>query len=237
MNTKVCSKCKIEKPLSEFHKDKSKSDGLVIKCKQCSAEYARVYYKINKDKIRKREYKYRESHKSERREYWSKYRELHKEEIQEKTKKYNKSKARKKNSQKYYNTHKKEVYARNREYLKAHPEKYPEYRKKYNQSELGRIAIQKANHIKRALKFKAKIENFKPSEVFKRDDYICQLCGIKTRPDFKNKHHLKRPELDHIIPLSKGGEHSRQNTQCLCRQCNMKKHNKTDFGDQLRMFG
>ncbi|MBU2249718.1 MAG: HNH endonuclease, partial [Gammaproteobacteria bacterium] len=66
--------------------------------------------------------------------------------------------------------------------------------------------------------------------------YICQLCGVKTRPDIKNQYHPKRPELDHIVPLSLGGEHTKQNTQCLCRQCNMTKNN-TGVGDQLRLFG
>jgi hypothetical protein len=37
-NKKICSKCKIEKDKSEFHKDKSKKDGLDFLCKQCIKE-------------------------------------------------------------------------------------------------------------------------------------------------------------------------------------------------------
>lgn len=35
---KRCSKCKEEKELSEFHKDKQKSDGLYSSCRSCMAE-------------------------------------------------------------------------------------------------------------------------------------------------------------------------------------------------------
>jgi 5-methylcytosine-specific restriction endonuclease McrA len=28
------------------------------------------------------------------------------------------------------------------------------------------------------------------------------------------------PELDHIVPVSRGGLHTYENTQCLCRSCN-----------------
>lgn len=52
---KVCNKCKIEKPITEFYKRKPKKDGRKDSidgyrswCKQCDSEYA----KINKDKLR-----------------------------------------------------------------------------------------------------------------------------------------------------------------------------------------
>jgi len=50
---KKCTKCKIEKELSEFHKNKTKPDGYAYWCKECKSEY-RVQYNIkNKEKIRK----------------------------------------------------------------------------------------------------------------------------------------------------------------------------------------
>jgi hypothetical protein len=39
MKTKICSKCGIEKELSEFGKDKHNIDGLSYKCKECKNEY------------------------------------------------------------------------------------------------------------------------------------------------------------------------------------------------------
>lgn len=47
---KTCTKCKIEKSLDNFHKDKLTNDGLGYKCKNCVKEYDLVYKSKNKDK-------------------------------------------------------------------------------------------------------------------------------------------------------------------------------------------
>ena len=72
-------------------------------------------------------------------------------------------------------------------------------------------------------------------KVFKRDGWKCQLCGKKLKPKDRGKFIDNAPELDHIIPWAKGGEHSYRNTQCTCRKCNGDKNDK-ELG-QLRMFG
>ena len=47
MDTKVCSKCKQEKPLSEFHCYNRREETHYSQCKKCKAEYKRQ----NKDKL------------------------------------------------------------------------------------------------------------------------------------------------------------------------------------------
>lgn len=49
--------------------------------------------------------------------------------------------------------------------------------------------------------------------IFKRDGYMCQICG-KKRIDGVEL------EVDHIIPISKGGETTMDNLQTLCKRCN-----------------
>lgn len=62
METKVCSKCKIEKTLLEFRKTKSSKDGHHYSCKACDkiyrtktkehiVEWSRDYYLKNRDRI------------------------------------------------------------------------------------------------------------------------------------------------------------------------------------------
>lgn len=46
---KKCTKCKIEKELSEFNKDKSRKDGLQPRCKSCVKQYNKQYYNQNAD--------------------------------------------------------------------------------------------------------------------------------------------------------------------------------------------
>ncbi len=56
-------------------------------------------------------------------------------------------------------------------------------------------------------------------KIFKRDDFKCQNCD--RQEDL---------ELDHIIPLSQGGEDSESNMQTLCKTCNLKKMHTQKVG-------
>ena len=62
-------------------------------------------------------------------------------------------------------------------------------------------------------------------KVFNRDGWKCKGCGCDTPIELMGTNHDDAPELDHVIPLSKGGEHNMLNTQCLCRTCNKLKSN------------
>lgn len=55
-------------------------------------------------------------------------------------------------------------------------------------------------------------------KIKNRDNYTCKNCGISERDE---KHLLL--EIDHIIPLSKGGITSEDNLQTLCWKCNRSK--------------
>lgn len=50
---KKCSKCKLEKDLSEFNKNKGKADGYNSFCRVCHGEHNRTYYSLNSEKQRK----------------------------------------------------------------------------------------------------------------------------------------------------------------------------------------
>ena len=53
-------------------------------------------------------------------------------------------------------------------------------------------------------------------EVFKRDGYRCCECGAS-----KDETSL---EIDHIVPVARGGTNDIDNLQTLCRECNRMKH-------------
>ena len=78
-------------------------------------------------------------------------------------------------------------------------------------------------------------KRFNPINVLVRDGWRCQLCGKKLKPKHRGTYRDDAPELDHIIPLAQGGEHSKRNTQCACRKCNQKKG--STLRGQLLLFG
>lgn len=59
-------------------------------------------------------------------------------------------------------------------------------------------------------------------EIFHRDNWICQLCGLGIDPALTAPN-LWSASLDHIIPLARGGRHSRANTQASHAICNSRK--------------
>lgn len=77
-------------------------------------------------------------------------------------------------------------------------------------------------HLRRAQKLDLPAESFDSREVYERDGWICGLCG-KPVPQDATFPAKSSASLDHIMPLSRGGHHVRENTQCSHLGCNMRK--------------
>lgn len=97
----------------------------------------------------------------------------------------------------------------------------------------GECKLASEKRIKRTARLKRKVsqraatvESVDPFKVFDRDGWRCQLCRCKTPKSKRGTYNNNAPELDHIIPLAKGGDHSYLNTQCCCRSCNAIKSDK-----------
>lgn len=72
----------------------------------------------------------------------------------------------------------------------------------------------------------AKSSKFSRRKVYKRDNYICQYCS-------KAIYDHEECTLDHVMPRSRGGDTSWENTVLACVKCNFKKANKTPTEAQM----
>ncbi len=88
MKTKICTKCKKEKELTEFKKKKDCKLGVNPTCKCCEAKQGRKYYKANKDKVNARKTRYYEANKRKMAKMYEEYRESNKEDRLKYSKKY-----------------------------------------------------------------------------------------------------------------------------------------------------
>ena len=85
------------------------------------------------------------------------------------------------------------------------------------QSEIS-AKIEKTGHSKTQ---RSAMTNDLREAIKKRDNYTCCICGNSV---FKEPNLLL--EVDHIVPVSKGGKTEASNLQTLCWRCNRKKSNK-----------
>lgn len=55
-------------------------------------------------------------------------------------------------------------------------------------------------------------------QVYHRDKFKCRYCGVSNNS--------VKCQIDHIIPVSKGGTNDIDNLCLACKNCNLKKYNK-----------
>ncbi len=215
---KWCNQCKRELDDSKFARCSRNNDGLQSWCKKCKA----ANYQKNKEEIllkEKEDYHNNKEHYSMKAK---KYYQRNKEKIKKKAKEYrdkNKSYLEKwfkkhyKNNKEYYSKHHKKYYRENKDKLKEKQREYlrtPEGKEVWKRSKLKRR--------RKLSSVECTLTGQQWEDIKKDQDYTCNMCG------------KKEPEVeltqDHILPLSRGGNHTKENIQALCRSCNAKKSNK-----------
>lgn len=68
---------------------------------------------------------------------------------------------------------------------------------------------------------RAKLNDSLRYDIMRRDNFTCQLCGSTAKDGVKL-------HVDHIIPVSKGGETIESNLRTLCDRCNLGKRDKIE---------
>lgn len=86
------------------------------------------------------------------------------------------------------------------------------------------IAMRNANYALRKDVIR-KGDKITISELMRRDNSVCHLCGKKTRWG-QGPLGSMYPTIDHLVPISKGGEHTWQNVALACRRCNISRGNR-----------
>ena len=255
METKVCTKCDVEKNICEFYVDKQKKFGLSSDCKVCRKKIVKDYKEKNPDKVKQskqREYvknieKYRNRNKkwkNENTKYMVNYLKIY----------YNKNKEQLLEKQKkYYKSNKDNILKKSQEYVKNNYEKISKsqkkHRDKYKEKLQKYINQYKKKRRQTDIIFKLR-ENLshRTREIFKyfnteKKDKTFEIVGCT--PVFL-KMHLENQfidgmgwdnrgewHIDHIIPLSSAKTEDEiyklchyTNLQPLWAEDNLKKSNK-----------
>lgn len=87
-------------------------------------------------------------------------------------------------------------------------------------------------HRRRARIRQSPWERFNKGEIYERDGWRCGICSKPVSKRLAYPHPMSAT-LDHVIPLSKGGGHTRSNVQCAHFMCNSLKADRG--GGQLNI--
>jgi hypothetical protein len=98
----------------------------------------------------------------------------------------------------------------------------------------GNVARARARRLRHAQTW----DGITDEEILERDGWRCQIPGCKRRPirrDVKYPH-LRSKSIDHIVPLSLGGDDTAVNKRAAHLGCNMARGNQVGF-EQTALFG
>jgi 5-methylcytosine-specific restriction endonuclease McrA len=199
----------------DFAKNKNHPDGLHFECKDCG----RAYRAERRELINERNRLYRLNNKEKTKQYWK---NRYNQNIEQELKRS--ADYRKKNPEKVKETQKR--------YYKNNLEKVAEYRKKQSakpeykikQKEAVRACRKRKPQQYRAYAHKRRAKIKGNGGSYTAQQWI-DLCNFYGNICLCCKRKLPL-EVDHIIPVTKGGTSNIDNLQPLCKSCNSSKNNK-----------
>ena len=149
--SKECSCCNKIKLVSEFHKNKCKTDGLELKCKECRKKYLKTQYQKNKDKIKEQHQEYYQKNKDKIKEQHQEYRQENKDKIKEQHQEYrqeNKDKI-KEYYQQYQQENKDKIKQYNQIRYQKNKDKIKEQQQQYQQENKDKIKQYKQEYYQK----------------------------------------------------------------------------------------
>lgn len=203
--SKVCTKCKVMKPLDMFKKDSSKRDGLYSSCKECCSkfnkdnsekiqEYAKRHYAENKNVMIAKGREYRKNNPDKLIESQRKYRENNREAINARRKLYYYSniEAENEKSRKYKMENKDKIKIKNTEYVRNRKKTDSLFKLKQS----VRVMINKAFYRTDNTKNSKSVDILGCSYEFLKHHIESQFVEGMTWENRSEWH------IDHIIPMA-----------------------------------
>ncbi len=196
---KSCSTCKTLKVLDDFPRSRNTVDGRHNCCKACE--------KVRRDKNRNQiNSQKRQHYRDNKPKILAKAKVRYHTDIEA-----GRQRARKYSRSAKSRTWRQQNWQKNRPKLLA----YQRRRKRQNPQQFAEYEARRRAKIKGA----TVIEQISRREIYDANNGCCHICQLPVQ--FRKMH------MDHVVPLSKGGQHTRDNLKPAHPFCNMSKKDRT----------
>lgn len=220
---KKCNKCGVEKPLQDFEKAKWCKDGRRSTCRKCkapdAAKRAAKWRELHPDRAVEANAKWLNENPQKRKDVVRRHYLRNKDSILERRKE---NYAR--DPEKYANAAKKWLAANRDTRTKSsaawrsnNRDKIAIYNRKWDESNPDARRTINQNRRARLLGNSGRLSKGLRAKLFEKQNGLCACCGVLLGDNY---------HMDHIIPLSKGGENKDENMQLLRARCNLQKKDK-----------
>lgn len=200
---KACTKCGAVKALSEFYASKRARDGRQSECRGCVSLRAKAYRAANRERLNAYDAARYAANAEERCRKQRAWYAANRDHVLAWRAAYRAS-------------HAEECRAAVIAWRAANPERAKANQARWRAANSDRRYANNAR--RRALLRGAPVrDQIRKSDVWERDRGICHLCGKRANP--RDWH------LDHLLPLSCGGDHSMNNVAVSHPSCNLRKKN------------
>lgn len=239
---KTCSKCGISKPLDAYHRNPRNKAKRVAHCKDCASKRRKAYYQANKARENENNRKWREENPERHSENYRKWYAENSDSVRESTlRRYyenpqkfsdNARKWRANNAERHREI-KRRWYLENAEYAKMYSQRWREENpdrakdtlRKWREANPDRVAAHSREY--RVRKQSAIVDTDISVEGLRNlhgDD--CAYCGGTLVFHKSETYNPLTVTIDHVIPISRGGQHSWENTVLACWSCNSSKRDR-----------
>jgi 5-methylcytosine-specific restriction endonuclease McrA len=222
--TKICSKCGNEKPLTEFNFRNKQKGVRHSRCKACASDDSSTQWRADIEKSRDTDRRRRQAKLEQYRERQRIRDSTPERKAQKAAYRAANAERRKANAAAYRKAKAESISVYNKQYQLDHPELYREATRNWQRRNPGKIKATKAraSHRRRARESQSvnDLTAGQWQEIIDLQNNRCAMC----RTQFGL---FEKPTRDHVVPLSKGGGLTASNVQALCSRCNSTKRDKT----------
>ena len=212
---KTCTKCDESKPLTEFGREAKAKGGVSAQCKECCRARKRGTYAANRDRVLARNKAWRDAHPEKIAARNKAYREANSERVAAQEKAWREA-------------NREAIQARKKAWREANRDKINEYRARRNETDPAYRAQRKAARIRRKRLLDGAIqEPYTRESIFARDGWICGICDQPIDSTLRSPD-PDSASIDHVVPLSAGGDDTPANVQAAHYGCNSRKHARVE---------